>query len=169
MRRLLKRLNQLCKVITRVCGLLCIVLLGVLVVLICLEVFFRYVIGHALSWPEEIAGFCFVWLTLLGATICMYKKSHVAIAILVNKLPSTIKRVVSIASYILIAGFSYLLVSQGYILLKVVSLQLSPAVRINMAWVYSAPVVTGVIFLLYSFVSILNCVFTGDDTLRSIS
>jgi len=162
----LRVLNQLCNFINRICTLLCIFLSGALVFFISTAVFFRYVIRNALSWPEEVSGFCFVWLTMLGATICVYKKSHVGVSILVDKFPSVLQGFFKIIVYLMIIWFSYLMLSKGILLLKIVSHQFSPAARINMAWEYSAIPVTGIIFILYSLVSIFNYFFTGDDTLR---
>ncbi|HEC93323.1 MAG TPA: TRAP transporter small permease [Candidatus Atribacteria bacterium] len=159
-------LNKLCNFINRICSLLCIFLSGALVFFISIEVFFRYIIRNALSWPEEVSGFCFVWLTMLGATICMYKKSHVGVSILVDKFPSVLQGFFKIIVYSMIIWFSYLMLSKGILLLKIVSQQFSPAAQINMAWEYSAIPVTGIIFILYCLISILNYLFTGNDTLR---
>ena len=159
-------LNKLCNFINRICGFLSIFLIGALVFLISIEVFFRYVIRNALSWPEELAGFCFVWVTMLGATICLYKKSHIGVSILIDRFPDILKGFFKIVIYLMIIGFSYLMISKGYLLLKVVSKQFSPAAQINMSWEYSAIPVTGIIFILYCLVSMLNYLFTGNDTLR---
>ena len=49
----------------------------VLVVLIGTGVFFRYVVGQALSWPEEVAGIIFVWFTLLGIALLTQSGEHI--------------------------------------------------------------------------------------------
>lgn len=164
--RALMVLNKLCSFINRICGFLSIFLIGALVFLISIEVFFRYVVKNALSWPEELAGFCFVWVTMLGASICLYKKSHIGVSIITDKFPNTLKGFFKIVIYLMIIGFSYLMISKGYLLLKIVCNQFSPAAQIRMSWEYSAIPVTGIIFILYCFISILNYLFTGNDTLR---
>lgn len=164
--RVLVVLNKLCNFINYVCSFLSIFLIGILVFLISIEVFFRYVIRNALSWPEELAGFCFVWVTMLGAAICLYKKSHIGVSILTDKFPDILKGFFKIVIYLMIIGFSSLMISKGYLLAKIVSKQFSPAAQINMSLEYSAIPVTGMIFVLYCLVSILNYLFTGNDNLR---
>jgi len=159
-------LNKLCNFINRFCGFLSIFLIGVIVFLISAEVFFRYIVRNALSWPEELAGFCFVWVTMLGAALCLYKKSHIGVSILTDKFPDKLKGFFKIVIYLMIISFSYLMISKGYLLLRIVASQFSPAAQINMSWEYSAIPVIGIIFTLYCLVSILNYLFTGDDTLR---
>jgi len=159
-------LNDFCAFINRICGYICVILGGTLVFLISIEVFFRYLVGSALSWPEEVSGFCFVWLTMLGTTICLYKKSHVGVSILTGKFSDKLKGFFKVVVHLMIIWFSYLMISKGYLLLKIVSKQFSPAAQINMSWEYSAIPATGTIFILYCLVSILNYLFTGDDTLN---
>jgi len=159
-------LNKLCHYINRVCSFLSIILIGVIVLLISAEVFFRYIVRNALSWPEELAGFCFVWVTMLGAAICLYKKSHIGVTILTGKFPDKLKGLFKVFIYLLIICFSYLMITKGYLLLRIVANQCSPAAQINMSWEYSAIPVVGIVFILYCTVSMLNYFFTGDDTLR---
>jgi len=159
-------LNKLCNFINRICCFLSIFLIGALVFLISIEVFFRYAMRNALSWPEELAGFCFVWVTMLGASICLYKKSHIGVSIITDKFPDILKGFFKIVIYLMIISFSYLMISKGYLLLKIVYNQFSPAAQIRMSWEYSAIPVTGIIFILYCLISILNYLFTGNDTLR---
>ena len=164
--RTLMILNKLCNFINRICGFLSIFLIGVILFLISVGVFFRYIVGNALSYPEELAGFCFVWVTMLGAVICFYKKSHIGVSIIIDKFPGKLKGFFKIVIYLMIIGFSYLMISKGYLLLRIASNQVSPAAQINMGWKYSAIPVIGIIFSLYCLVSILNYFFTGNDTLR---
>lgn len=159
-------LNKTCYFINRICSFLSILLVGALVFLISIEVFFRYIVQNALSWPEELAGFCFVWVTMLGAAICLYKKSHIGVTVLTDKFPDKLKGFFKVFIYLLIISFSYLMFTKGYLLLRIVANQCSPAAQLNMSWEYSAIPATGMIFILYSIVSILNYFFTADDTLR---
>lgn len=164
--KFLSYLNHFSILINKLCCVTCIVLGLLLVAMITLEVFFRYVVGSALSWPEEIAGFVFVWFSMLGAAICLFRKAHVKVMFAVNHFNDKIKFYFQNCIHILIILFSYILIERGYALLGIVSRQLSAAIQINMVWEYAAMPVTGAIFILYSIVSILNNLFTGNDTIR---
>lgn len=61
--------------------------LGLMVVAILLQVFFRYVIGHALPWPEEASRFLMLWSTGLMAPTAFRRGGFVAIDMIIRLLP----------------------------------------------------------------------------------
>ena len=58
-----------------------------IVVLVFLQVMFRYVFFYAISWSEELATFLFVWIVLIGAAVGFRKQSHLGINVLTKRLP----------------------------------------------------------------------------------
>jgi len=158
--------NQICILINKLCCAICILLGLSLITIITLEVFFRYVINSALSWPEEVAGFVFVWFSMLGAAICLFEGSHIKVTFFVTQLNQKVQYYLKNFIYILVIIFSYVLVDRGISSLYIVSGQVSPAAKINMVWEYVAVPITGIIFILYCIVSILNNLLTGNDSIR---
>ncbi len=70
------------------------VLVGLVAVTV-LQVFFRYILDHALDWPEEVARWGFVWLVFLGIAIGQREQAHISIDIIVDTfLRKTISRAV---------------------------------------------------------------------------
>jgi TRAP-type transport system small permease protein len=65
-------------------GALC---LGLMVVVILTQVFFRYVIGNALPWPEEASRFLMLWSTGLMAPTAFRRGGFVAIDMIIRVLP----------------------------------------------------------------------------------
>jgi len=61
--------------------------LGVMVVVILLQVFFRYVLNNALAWPDEAARFLMLWMTGLIAPSAYRWGGFVAIDMLPLALP----------------------------------------------------------------------------------
>ncbi|WP_157961584.1 TRAP transporter small permease [Acuticoccus kandeliae] len=59
------------------------------------QVVARYGLGGALTWPEELAKFCFVWATFLGAAAGAGQRAHIAVELVVNKLPERLHLAVS--------------------------------------------------------------------------
>ena len=57
-------------------------------------VFFRYVLNSALPWPEELARFAMVWLTMLGAGLVVRYGGHIAVTLIVDRQGGWTKRVV---------------------------------------------------------------------------
>lgn len=62
---LLKPLEVVLDIVLRFGRWIAIVAIGLMVCAILLQVFFRYVLGNALPWPEEAAIFLMLWMLSL--------------------------------------------------------------------------------------------------------
>jgi TRAP-type C4-dicarboxylate transport system permease small subunit len=65
-------------------GAFCVALM---LLIILAQVFFRYVLGDALAWPEEAARFLMLWMTGLMAPTAYRRGGFVSIEMLVRLLP----------------------------------------------------------------------------------
>lgn len=64
-----------------------VVCIAAMVIAILLQVFFRYVLGNALPWPEEAAIFLMLWMTAVIAPSAYRRGGFVALEILTAALP----------------------------------------------------------------------------------
>jgi TRAP-type transport system small permease protein len=74
-------------------GALC---LGLMVIVILTQVFFRYVIGNALPWPEEASRFLMLWSTGLMAPTAFRRGGFVAIDMIIRVLPRWLATAMSV-------------------------------------------------------------------------
>ena len=123
-------------------------------------VFLRYV-GVAIAdrldldpinffWVEEVGEYSLAWLTMIGAGIGIAERAHFTLHVLTHRLPLAAQRGIHLATHLLIAGFGALAVWYGIQLAIVNSLLTSPALEINLAFLYAAPAVGGALIILYS-------------------
>jgi TRAP-type transport system small permease protein len=70
--------------------------LGLMVVVILIQVFFRYALNSALPWPEETSRFLMLWSTGLMAPTAFRRGGFVAIDMIVRMLPRMVATVLSI-------------------------------------------------------------------------
>ncbi|SFP26362.1 TRAP transporter small permease [Tranquillimonas alkanivorans] len=82
---------------------LAVVAIGLMVVAILVQVFFRYVLNNALPWPDEAARFCMLWMTGLIAPMAYRRGGFVAIDMFERALPARAAAVVSLI-LLLISG-----------------------------------------------------------------
>ena len=61
-------------------------LLLLMVVLVCLGVFFRYVLDASLAWYDEFASYLLVWLTFYGAVAASYRRRHIGFETFISRL-----------------------------------------------------------------------------------
>ena len=83
---------------------------AVTAVLICVNVFNRYVLQSGFVWADEIPGYLLVWITFLGAYLAIRNGSHIAFDVLVAKLPPVPRKIMqALVDLLLIAFLAVLL------------------------------------------------------------
>lgn len=123
-------------------------MVGVMLAVIVLQVFCRYVLNAALSWPEELSRYLQIWVGLLAATYAYQEGSHVGVTFLLDKFPKAVVKVIVAASHALMGVFLCVIGWHGAGLLeKFVDLN-SAALRIPMVLVYAAVPVSAFLMLL---------------------
>jgi TRAP-type C4-dicarboxylate transport system permease small subunit len=100
-------------------------------------------------WVEEVGEFSLAWLTLVGAAIGIADRVHFTLRILVHRLPRKAQHVIHVINHLLIAGFGALAAWYGARLAISNSLLSSPALELNLAWLYGAAAVGGTLILVY--------------------
>lgn len=128
----------------------------VLTLLIGTEVFFRYIVGRALSWPEEVAGIFFVWFTLLGVVLLTQSGEHIEFNFLAQQLGSRASRVLSVFIQALIGLYALFISLSGYTYAMMFRFEHTPAAGINSLWLNLSLPVSGLLIFFYSQVNILK-------------
>ena len=65
----------------------------VMTIVIPIGIFSRYVLNRGESWPEPIAIICMVTFTFIGAAVSYRAGSHIAVNMLTDRLPDSMKTV----------------------------------------------------------------------------
>ena len=113
-------------------------LMAAMTVDVLLGVFFRHVLGDALSWTEETARYLMIWTGFLGTGLALREGNHVAVDFLLLKLSGTARRALVLVIRLLSLVFLLSVVGAGLLLLPRVSSQTTPALAISMMWPYLA-------------------------------
>ena len=106
--------------------------------------------GVNFFWVEEVGEFTLAWLTLVGAAIAIFERTHFELAILAHRFPERIQQLVTRINYWLIAGFGLLAAIYGWKLAALNSVLLSPALEINLGWLYLSAAVGGALIAIYA-------------------
>lgn len=88
--------RSLNNVVERVCLVLSSIGMALMAAVLVLQVFMRYVVGHATSWSDEMATVLFVWSVMLAIAIGIRRHEHVAVEFFINKLPPMPHRIARI-------------------------------------------------------------------------
>lgn len=133
-------------------------LVGVMTLQIVSRVFFS-----ATSWSEEAARFLLVWLTFLGATVAYKHGRHIAVTILVERMPLVMQRLCRAATALVAIAFLAVIVVVGYDYMQMQSSQTSPSLRIPMNYVYAVMPLSAAIMIGYALIDLVE-ICTGHGT-----
>ena len=123
-----------------------------MVIIVFIQVFCRYVLNNSLSWSEELVRYIFVWQVWLGASLGMRINEHIRVDMFVKKLPEAAKKVLDLLIIILLLWFYGALVVYGFQYLQsaIDRNMTSTALQIPLAWVYgSLPIGSFIIAIRY--------------------
>ena len=107
-------------------------------------------------WVEEIGELCLAWLTFIGAAIGIRRGVHFSIQMVTDRFPPRLRLAVFTVHYVLIAVFGGLVAVFGWQVAELNSMSPSPALGLNLRWLYLSSVVGGVLIVIYSLASIAD-------------
>ena len=87
----------------------------VIVVVICADVFGRYLLDSPIVWSSEVALVAFIWLVYLGAVGVAGRGGHIAVDVLTTRLPHRAQAVLATVTQLLILAVLGYLAYYGFI------------------------------------------------------
>jgi TRAP-type C4-dicarboxylate transport system permease small subunit len=118
-------------------GFSIVLLVGILIAST-LQVITRYIFNSSLTGTEELARYCSIWMSMLGASICVRYGTHASVSLINDSLTGKVKCVHSILINLLIIILAIILINQGFKMVNLTWTQCSPSLRIPMSYVYLA-------------------------------
>lgn len=135
-------------------------LLAGLAVIVCLGVFFRYVLNSSLTWYDEFASYMLVWLTFYGTVVADYRRRHIGFDLVVEKLGPLQRKVVDVAAELAVLGFQFVLFWYGWILTGRMGDETAVSLTwVKVSWISSVLPITGGLLLVISVVRLSGILF----------
>ena len=114
-------------------------LMAVITVLTFAQVVWRYGLNQPLQWSEEVARYCFVWVTFIGAAALLRQRDgHPAIDTLYLGVGPRAQRAMDVVSRLAVIAGSLAIAFGGFRMVQLQWQQLSPSLEIPMAWMYAS-------------------------------
>ncbi|HBI3004576.1 TPA: TRAP transporter small permease [Citrobacter farmeri] len=89
----------------------------VMVAVIPVGIFARYVMNSALSWPEPVAILCMVTFTFIGAAVSYRAGSHIAVSMVTDRLGDMGRRICFIGADLMLLAISIFILWYGSVML----------------------------------------------------
>ena len=107
----------------------------VMTALVCLQVFYRYVLGSPLTGSEEAARAFMIFVVMLGSAVAVGDRAHMAIEYFVGKAPLWLQRICNVIVLACILAIGALLLVKGLELADRTMMQTTPALRIPKGYI----------------------------------
>ncbi|WP_313413115.1 TRAP transporter small permease [Sedimentibacter sp.] len=127
-----------------------------MVVALFYQIIMRFLFESANSWSEELTRYSFIWMSMLGSAIATRRSRHMNVDFLMNRMPKILKIINSIIIKSLIIAFLIVIIFYGISLVSITFKQLSPGLRVPMAYMYASVPIGGILMLLFTIEVIIN-------------
>lgn len=139
------------QVLNRISEILMTVLVTVMILAVCWQVFARYVLNDPSGFTEELLRYALIWLTMVGGAYAYGKDKHMSVTIAVRKLsPSKKMKLRLIIDVTVIVLASLVMIYGGMMVTLNAVGQISAALGMPMPFLYLSLVVSGVMMIIYA-------------------
>ena len=132
-------------------------LLAAMVALVCVAVFFRYVLNSSLTWYDEFASYLLVWLTFYGCVVVDYRRRHIGFELVVDKLEPAARKLADLVAELAVLGFQFVLFYYGWVLTERMGDESAISLPwVKVTWINSVLPVCGALLLLISVARLIG-------------
>lgn len=150
----MKTLKRVSDTVNKVVSYVGLVFFVILIVACVMQVFFRFILNNSLSWTEELARYCFVWMHLLGASLLIEGHEHATVTVILDIFHGGIRKVIDVIIELIIFFDGVVMLYAGLSLAYTSRANLSTAMGIPMWCINSAVAVGGLLLMFQAFVQI---------------
>ena len=118
-------------------------------VIVVAQVFARYVLNNSLFWSEELARYCLVWISFLGASVAYHDRVHPGVNLFGSRLSMTMERILTTLVHLVSMGLFSIMIVHGFRFASFVRLQITPALAIPKWIIMGILPLSGMIFMVH--------------------
>lgn len=113
-------------------------------------VFGRYVLNATPTWVEQVSLLLVVYISFLGASTGVHRKTHLGVSVFRELSPRPIRRLFDFLTHAILAVFGVLMAVYGYKLTVFKWSAEIPLIRVSEGWRSLPVIVSGGLIFLYS-------------------
>jgi len=162
-----KWLHKLSNLLERITLLFLALAMAVMVVVVFAQVVARLTAG-SIKWSEELARYLMVYLTYVGASVGVKRKSHIAIEFINGKLPRKAEDTVDIVANLLCLVCCVAILFYGIKLVNLTMAQKTPAMRIPMGIAYFSMVLGSALMIVHFITNTVDSVLDMSRGVKEV-
>ena len=151
----MKQLQKFSEAVNNVVSHIGMVFFIILIIACVLQVFFRFILNNSLSWSEELARYCFIWMHMLGTSLLIPTRGHATVTAVLDLLHGKVRKAVDVIIEIIIFASGAIMLYSGAMLSWSSRKNMSTAMSVPMWVINSSVAVGGILLMLQAFVAIV--------------
>lgn len=158
----MKKLKQISNAINTAVSYLGVVFFVILIIACVAQVFFRFVLNNSLSWSEEMARYCFIWMHMLGTSLLIESSGHATVTAVLDLLHGTVRKIVDLVIELIVFLSGTVMLYAGIKLAWSSRMNLSTAMSVPM-WCINGSVAVGGLLLMFQALVAIAVLFTASN------
>ncbi len=138
------------------------VLVALMVIVVGVNVFMRYVLNTGIAWAEEVALLLLVWFTFIAFALGVKKKIHISLKIIPDAIPDTFRKILGKLENIVTLYVGIIMIVYGRTLVQFTMRSVMPSLGLPSGYLYMIVPVAGVLITYDSLMDLI-----GQDKLDS--
>ena len=139
---------------------ICVIITGIALVAMTLIfgwlVFGRYVLNATPTWVEQVSLLLVVYIGFLGASVGVYKKTHLGVSVFREMSPEPVQRLFDFLSYGILTGFGLIMTINGYKLTVFKWDVQIPLLHVSEGWRSLPIMLSGILVFLFSISHLIH-------------
>jgi TRAP-type transport system small permease protein len=162
----MRALNRAVDLVSAVVRVTILLQASAIFVIIIVTVITRYGFNYVLSWSEEVPRYLLIWISFLGAAVCVDLRDHIAFDYLYKRFPDRVRAAVQFLINGGIFGFGCIMLLYGIRFVEAFGGDFMESIPFTNVWYYTALPVSGALIMLYSLRDQLNVWFGPERRLE---
>ena len=159
----MKNLRRVSNAVNNVVSYTGMILFVILIFACIAQVFFRFVLNNSLSWTEELARYCFIWMHMIGASLLIEASGHATVTVILDLMHGAVRKVFDILIELIILFNGVVMLHSGWVLSYSSRNNLSTAMSVPM-WMINSSVAVGGLLLVFQALVRIAVVLAGEQT-----
>lgn len=128
-----------------------------MVLLTCWQVLTRYVLQNPSTWSEELVGYLFAWMSLLGASLVTCERGHMNIPIIVERFSAPVQKLLNCLGEVIAFLFSAVILVFGGVQITTLAMgQMTSSLGVPIGIFYIVLPLCGVLNMIYTVLNIMD-------------
>ncbi|KAI4441040.1 TRAP transporter small permease [Schaedlerella arabinosiphila] len=128
-----------------------------MVILTCWQVLTRYVLQDPSTWSEELVGYLFAWMSLLGASLVTCERGHMNIPIIVERFNAPMQKLLNCLGEVIAFLFSAVILVFGGVQITTLAMgQMTSSLGVPIGIFYIVLPLCGVLNMIYTVLNIID-------------